>query len=66
MGGMGGRVAARTKDELWQKFHEDIEPEAVERFGLSPEVPADQAQAFERMWWDANAQQWVLDFYFGK
>jgi hypothetical protein len=33
---------------------------------LFPEVPSDEAQAFERMWWDANSQQWVLDFYFGK
>jgi hypothetical protein len=66
MGGLAGQIKARTKDELWHKFNEDVQPEAVDRFGLYPEVPSDQAQAFERMWWDANSQRWVLDFYFGK
>lgn len=66
MGGMGGQIKGRTKEELWEKFNHDVQPVAVDRFGLFPEVPADEEQAFERMWWDAKAQQWVLDFYFTK
>jgi hypothetical protein len=66
MGGLGGQIKASTKDELWNKFNNDVQSEAVDRFGLFPEVPADQAQAFERMWWDASTEQWVLDFYFTK
>jgi len=66
MGGLGGQIRGRTKEELWQKFTDEVHSVAVERFGLFPEVPADQEQAFDRMRWDPAIQQWVLDFYFTK
>lgn len=66
MGGMGGQIKGRTKEELWDKFSRDVQPVAADRFGLFPEVPRDEQQAFNRMWWDAQGQQWVLNFYFTK
>lgn len=66
MNGLGGKLRARTKEELWSKFQDVIECLSVNRIGVCTDAPLDQKRAFEQMCWDEKSQQWVLDFYFAR
>jgi hypothetical protein len=66
MGGLGGEVRARTQDEAWLKFHQDVRPEVEERFGLFLESPCTREAAYKQMWQDSKSGYWVLDYYFSK
>lgn len=66
MGGFGGEVRARTPDEAWTKFNDEVRPEAENRFGLFLEAPLTRDAAFRAMWEDPKSHSWVLDYYFSK
>ena len=66
MGGIGGEVRAKTPDEVWTKFDEEVRPDIEERFGLFLEAPLTREAAFQMMWHDPKSDWWVLDYYFSK
>jgi hypothetical protein len=66
MGGFGGEVRAKTPDETWTKFDEEVRPEVEQRFGLFLEAPLNREAAFKAMWQDLKTHCWVLDYYFSK
>jgi hypothetical protein len=66
MGGFGGEVRAKTADEAWRKFENEVRPAVEERFGLFLETPVTREAAFKTMWQDTNTHCWVLDYYFSK
>lgn len=66
MGGFGGEVRAKTPDEAWTKFENEVRPEVEERFGLFLEAPLNRECALKTMWQDRKTHCWVLDYYFSK
>jgi hypothetical protein len=66
MGGVGGEVRGKTREEAWAKFEDKVRPEIENRFGLFLEAPLSRETAIESMWQDREAHSWVLDFYFSK
>ena len=66
MGGYGGEVRAKTPDEAWAKFNNEVRPEAEERFGLFLEAPQNREAAYKAMRQDWKTHCWILDYYFSK
>jgi hypothetical protein len=66
MGGIGGEIRAKTREEAWTEFDERIRPKIEDRFGLFLEEPSTQEAAWEAMWQDPKSHWWVLDYYFTK
>jgi hypothetical protein len=66
MGGFGGEIRARTPEEAWSKFEEEVCPEVEEQFGLFPDSPLSREAAFNTIWQDPQSHWWVLDYYFTK
>jgi hypothetical protein len=66
MGGIGGEVRARTQEEVWTKFENQVRPEVEERFGLFLEAPKTREAAYQAMWQDPKSEWWVLQYYFSK
>jgi hypothetical protein len=66
MGGFGGEIRAKTRDEAWIKLEREIRPEIEDRFGLFLEAPATKEAAFKSMRQDPRCHCWVLDYYFSK
>jgi len=66
MGGLGGEVRAKTQDEAWRKFQQEVWPEVEGRFGLFLDSPRNREAAYKQMWQDSKSGYWVLDYYFTK
>jgi hypothetical protein len=66
MGGLGGEVRGKTKDEAWTKFDEQIRSQVENAFGLFLDAPLAREAAFQKMWKDQSSGAWVLDYYFSK
>jgi hypothetical protein len=66
MGGFGGEIRAKSRDEAWAKFENEVRPEVENRFGLFLESPPTRDVAFQTMWQDPESRCWVLDYYFSK
>jgi len=62
MGGIGGEVRARTREEAWTEFNERIRPEIEDRFGLFLAAPLTREAALEAMWQDPRSCLWVLNY----
>jgi hypothetical protein len=66
MGGFGGEIRARTRDEAWVKLEKELRPEIEERFGLFLEAPLTREAAVKSAREDYTTHCWVLDYYFSK
>lgn len=66
MGGLGGELRGKTKDEVWTKFEQQIRPQVETNFGLFLEAPLAREAAYQQMWKDESSGAWVLDYYFSK
>ena len=66
MGGVGGEVRGRTKEEAWIKLQEEVRPDVEDRYSLFLEAPLTREAAWNNMWQDADSGWWVLDYYFSK
>ena len=66
MGGLGGEVRGKTKDEAWAKFEQQIRSQVENNFGLFLEAPLAREAAHRQMWKDETSGAWVLDYYFSK
>jgi hypothetical protein len=66
VGGLGGEVRGKTKDEAWAKFEQQIRSQVENELGLFLEAPLAREAAYRQMWKDKISGTWVLDYYFSK
>jgi len=66
MGGIGGEVRAKTPEEAWAEFDEEIRPEIESQLGLFLDAPLTRETAIKSMWQDPKTHWWILEYHFSK
>jgi hypothetical protein len=66
MGGIGGEIRGKTREEIWWRFRDEVSPLVIDKFGLFLEAPLSEDAAFQSMRHESETDSWVLDYYFAK
>jgi len=64
MGGIFDEVRGPTKIATWLKYARRIRPGILARWEMTEYFPGTKKEAYRRMEWDEETQEWVLKYHF--